>query len=228
MEPPPPPTTTTSEPTPNPSLPRLAVLTPSKSHPFQPPTKRIHTGADLPRFLSSLAYRDIGLFILQLNRALCPRKPTTPASKIQSFPLDAPRSDPPAIQGLRDLLTNVEGIIGEAPPEEGPRRFGNVSFRRWHDIVQQRVRGLLRKYLPRRMLEEWAPEEGVLGEDVVLAEVEGYFMGSWGSKERLDYGTGHELSFLAFLGCLWKLGAFGEEENGGEVERSLVLGVFEP
>ncbi|KAK4126880.1 Phosphotyrosyl phosphatase activator, partial [Parathielavia appendiculata] len=130
------------------------------------------------------------------------------------------------------LLRKVEGIIDEAPPEKGPRRFGNVSFRRWHEILKGRVRGFLREYLPRSLWEAWGGLKEKEEEDAgLIAEVEGYFMGSWGSKERLDYGTGHELSFLAFLGCLWKLGAFYEGIEGdgeGEVERSLVLGLFQP
>jgi serine/threonine-protein phosphatase 2A activator len=223
MDPPPQPTPQRS----SPGFPRLAILPPSKTHPFQALSKRINTGADLPHFLSSLAYRDIGIFILQLNRALCPRKPSPGSStttKIQTFPLDAPRSDPEPVTQLRDLLHKVEAIIDEVPPEKGPRRFGNASFRRWGEVLESRVEELLREYLPGRVWEEWG--EGA------MVEVRGYFLGGFGSFERLDYGTGHELSFLAFLGGLWKLGVFGAEGEGeggdGEVERSLVLGVFEP
>ncbi|KAK4100510.1 Phosphotyrosyl phosphatase activator [Parathielavia hyrcaniae] len=124
-------------------------------------------------------------------------------------------------------------MIDEAPPEKGPRRFGNVSFRRWHEILQGSVRGLLREVLlgsvSGEVWEGWGGLDANEKDGGLVAEVEGYFMGSWGSRERLDYGTGHELSFLAFLGCLWKLGAFGDgAKGGGEVERGLVLGVFEP
>ncbi|KAK3303261.1 Phosphotyrosyl phosphate activator protein-domain-containing protein [Chaetomium strumarium] len=136
------------------------------------------------------------------------------------------------------MLGLVEGMIEEAPPEKGPRRFGNVSFRRWYGILGERVDKLLREYLPARMWEEWG--QGVKEkEEDLKEEVKAYFMGAFGSAQRLDYGTGHELSFLAFLGCLWKLGAFtpvrgeggateGDGDGDGEVERSVVLGVFEP
>ena len=62
-------------------------------------------------------------------------------------------------------------------------------------------------------------------------ELASYLLGGFGSSQRLDFGTGHELSFLAFLGCLWKLGGFtaGDEiSDDGRLERSIVLGVFEP
>ncbi|KAL2149335.1 hypothetical protein VTH82DRAFT_8683 [Thermothelomyces myriococcoides] len=269
MDPPPPPTKATSSPqsttsTQAVSHPRLAVLSPSKSHPFQTPSKKINTGADLSHFLSSLAYRDIGLFILQLNRALCPRKEETPSSsdapaesssssssssgsssstatntiaggrfssknearaKVRTFRLDTPRpADPETVVRLRELLRAAEAIIEEAPPEQGPRRFGNVSFRRWYAILESRADELLQGCLPDAVREAWGG--GAVG------EVKAYFLGAFGSAQRLDYGTGHELSFLAFLGCLWKLGAFRDDQGGGredgEVERSVVFGVFEP
>ncbi|AEO59053.1 hypothetical protein MYCTH_2306978 [Thermothelomyces thermophilus ATCC 42464] len=122
------------------------------------------------------------------------------------------------------MLRAVEAMIDEAPPEQGPRRFGNVSFRRWYGILEGRAEELLRGCLPDAVREAWG--------DGVVEEVKAYFLGGFGSAQRLDYGTGHELSFLAFLGCLWKLGAFrdeqGREREDGEAERSLVLGVLEP
>ncbi|KAL9603818.1 MAG: hypothetical protein Q9219_000927 [cf. Caloplaca sp. 3 TL-2023] len=59
------------------------------------------------------------------------------------------------------------------------------------------------------------------------AELGPYFLGAFGSAQRLDYGTGHELSFLAFLGCIWKLGGFESSSSGNE-ERGIVLGIIEP
>ena len=57
----------------------------------------------------------------------------------------------------------------------------------------------------------------------LVDELKFYLLGSFGSAQRLDYGTGHELSFLAFLGALWKLNAFEEGE-----ERGIVVGVVQP
>lgn len=83
------------------------------------------------------------------------------------------------------------------------------------------MRELLETYLPKQVLSA--------GEWDVLDEVTPYFMGGFGSAQRLDYGTGHELSFLAFLGCIWKLGGFTREaSDDGALERSIVIGVVEP
>ncbi|KAL2019899.1 hypothetical protein VTK56DRAFT_9074 [Thermocarpiscus australiensis] len=257
MDPPPPPsskspssepaTTPSTSSTATPLLPHLPILTPSPAnkHTFLRPAKRINTGADLAHFLSSRAYRDLGAFLLQLNRALCPRRSsssppddatttttttttTRNTTKFRSFPLDAPRADPAPVTRLREMLGRAEALIDEAPPEEGPRRFGNASFRRWYELLEERAEGWLGEYLSEELLLWGEEEDGGTGP---VEEVKAYFLGAFGSPQRLDYGTGHELSFLAFLGCLWKLGVFaghGESKGDGEVERSVVLGVFEP
>jgi serine/threonine-protein phosphatase 2A activator len=97
-----------------------------------------------------------------------------------------------------------------------------VSFRAWYDIVRERVPALLDQYLPAEVLAFQSSSDVS-----AKTELEAYLIGSFGSSQRLDYGTGHELSFLAFLGCIWKLGAFPASQDG-EQERGIVLGVIEP
>jgi serine/threonine-protein phosphatase 2A activator len=200
-----------------PKLNSLEILDLSSPPEFTKPAKRINEGPDVARFLTSLAYRDIGVFILQLNRALCPRhQPSSPLPR--TFPLSSKPPTSPSVQTLQALLAKIESFIDEAPPDPGPRRFGNVSFRKWHTIFEERLDGLL--------------GEGLLGETLKVGkakeEVSSYLLGGFGSVQRLDYGTGHELSFVAFLGCLWKLGYFKDGEQGGEIEREIVLKVIEP
>ncbi|KAF4949093.1 hypothetical protein FSARC_13589 [Fusarium sarcochroum] len=197
----------------------LEVLDLSSPQAFTVPSKRINEGPDVARFLTSLAYRDIGIFILQLNRALCPRNQSS-SPLPRTFPLTSKPPTSPSVQTLQTLLSKIESFIDEAPPDPGPRRFGNVSFRKWYAIFEERLDGLL--------------GEGLLGETFQVGnggakeEVSSYLLGGFGSVQRLDYGTGHELSFVAFLGCLWKLGYFKDGEQGGEIEREIVLKVIEP
>jgi serine/threonine-protein phosphatase 2A activator len=117
-------------------------------------------------------------------------------------------------------------MIEEAPADTGPRRFGNISFRKWYEILESRVHGLLHNYLPKTVLEFiTASADGVS----VLDELTPYLLGGFGSPQRLDYGTGHELSFLAFVACIWKLGGFTSEDSAdGALERSIVIGIIEP
>ncbi|KAJ4013109.1 Serine/threonine-protein phosphatase 2A activator 1 [Fusarium irregulare] len=202
-----------------PKLNALEVLDLSSPPAFTKPSKRINEGPDVARFLTSLAYRDIGVFILQLNRSLCPRNQSS-LPLPRTFPLNSKPPTTPSVQTLQALLEKIGSFIDEAPPDPGPRRFGNVSFRKWYAIFEERLDALL--------------GEGLLGETLKVGdgkakeEVSSYLLGGFGSVQRLDYGTGHELSFVAFLGCLWKLGFFKDGEQGGEIEREIVLKVIEP
>lgn len=203
------------------------VVDPS-THSFTVPVKKIHDGPDVSFFLASLAYRDIMTFMTQLNRSMVPRKVDgSDGKEYQTWDSDsrsAQFSSP--VQKLRDLIAELDSLIADAPPDTGPRRFGNVSFRKWYTLVEARVRDLLNKYLPQHVLgcgsSTTSPRETGAVEELQI-----YLLGSFGSPQRLDYGTGHELSFLAFLGCIWKLGGFATAEQGVD-ERGIVLGVFQP
>lgn len=219
------------------NLPQLEILNPSVPHSFSAPAKCINDGPDVARFLTSKGYRDIGVFVMQLNRALCPRK--SPSGPSKTFPLvGGNREDTAAVRKLRDLLDRTAKFIDDAPPDPGPRRFGNISFRKWYQLLEDNIDALLKEFVDAGVLNFGASEDtaaqhpGASGEDTQTAgaidELRAYFLGGFGSPQRLDYGTGHELSFLAFLGCLWKLGVFKDGVQGGEIERSIVLGVFEP
>ncbi|CAK7241152.1 MAG: Serine/threonine-protein phosphatase 2A activator 1 [Sporothrix thermara] len=248
------------------------------AHTFLRPSKRIHDGPGVARFLVSKAYRDIGLFVMQLNHALCPRRKAVTAvaaassgsgigsgicssglataSNTTTFTLQSPKrsDDPPSVQRLQALLERITAIIDEAPPDPGPRRFGNASFRIWHKLLTERVEnGLLEEFITiegygasavtqeetKATTKDNEPGDDTEAENegdnserpaTAMDEVRAYFLGSFGSAQRLDYGTGHELSFLAFLGCLWKLGVFADGDPGADgeaVERSIVFGALE-
>ena len=144
------------------------------------------------------------------------------SEKAKEWTLEDPEVVLPSIvQNLAQLLAALDAIIDSTPPDPGPRRFGNVSFRKWYAEVERVMPDLLNQHLPAETLSsnsdsQIAPRE----------ELQAYLMGSFGSAQRLDYGTGHELSFLAFLGGLWKLGAFPTSTDGSS-ERAIVLGVIE-
>ncbi len=195
---------------------------------FVKPVKKIHDGNDVTTFLRSQAYHDITNFILQLNRSMYPTVVPNDESRqgnTQVWEVGSPTvTYSSAVNSLKDLLSTLEDIIEEAPPDTGPRRFGNVSFRKWYSIMETRLPALLKAYLPPKLLAvRGDSSEGTSAS----TELEAYLLGSFGSPQRLDYGTGHELSFVAFLACMWKLDAFDQKERGAE-ERGIVLGVIEP
>ncbi|KAJ6073127.1 hypothetical protein N7467_011212 [Penicillium canescens] len=201
----------------------LSTLDPSAPHVFTAPTKKIHDSQDVSAFLTSKAYTDIMTWLLQLNRSMFPLKLGDGTSQSWVINSDAIQFSAP-IRQLQRLLLSLEDIIQEVPPDTGPRRFGNISFRRWCEVVESRASDLLKECLPAELLQKMSPD----GHGVTAGEeLKAYLVGSWGSGQRLDYGTGHELSFLAFLGGLWKLNAFPKAEPGVE-ERAIVIGVIQP
>ncbi|GAP88307.1 putative serine threonine-protein phosphatase 2A activator 1 [Rosellinia necatrix] len=211
-------------------LPTLEILDPTSPHVFLSPTKQINDGPDVAKFLTSKAYRDIGMFVLQLNRAMCPRKSKGDdgKDKIQTFLIGSEYETRPAesIRRLQQMLAKIEAFIDETPPDQGPRRFGNTSFRKWYQLLEGQIAALLEEHIPESALRQGSG--GDKEQATAQVELAAYLLGAFGSAQRLDYGTGHELSFLAFLGCLWKLGAFQDGNPNGDIERSIVLGVFEP
>lgn len=201
----------------------LPTLDPSVSHAFAEPRKTINESQDVSTFLTTKAYVDIMTFLLQLNRSMFPTK--FPDGSVHAWPLNSGATEfSVPVRQLQGLLSNLEAIIEEAPPDTGPRRFGNVSFRKWHQIVESRTSELLEECLSPEVLQAKSSDPNGT---TVKAELKAYFLGSWGSAQRLDYGTGHELSFLAFLGGIWKLNGFPKTTPGVE-ERAIVLGVIQP
>lgn len=223
----------TSTPTASPSrFATLEILDPNTPRTFARPSKQINDGPDVASFLVSKAYRDIGTFVLQLNRAMCPRKVRGEdgKDKTETFEVGSKLETQPAesVRQLQRMLASIESYIDEAPPDTGPRRFGNVSFRKWYKLLEDRVSDLLREYIPAAVLQFGSSSQQSPDDPTAEDELKAYLLGAFGSPQRLDYGTGHELSFLAFLICLWKLGAFADGEPNGGIERNIVLGVFEP
>ena len=202
---------------PGPILDRLGE---NAKHKFATPSKKVNDGDDLTFFLSSTAYRDLMTWILQLNRSMFPTKDAD--GEIQQSRLDSPPPCSDSVKYLRNLIDDLANLIKKAPPDTGPRRFGNVAFRTWYKLVEEDADTLCEIHLGHHL----GSYDGSSHAETIAAkkeELKIYLLGSFGSAQRLDYGTGHELSFLAFLGCLWKLNAFEHGE-----ERAIVMSVIQP
>lgn len=57
--------------------------------------------------------------------------------------------------------------------------------------------------------------------DWVIPEIAVYLVHSFGNKKRIDYGTGHEAHFIAFLLCIKEVGCISEDDFS-----ALILNVF--
>lgn len=213
------------------NVPSLSLLSKTQPQTFIAPLKKINEGHDVSAFLVSKAYGDIMTFLLELNRAMFPLHikdgSTSGQKRVQTWDLGCQAVEfSETVQKLRRLLEALDRIIDEVPPDPGPRRFGNASFKKWYQTVEEQTSDLLKSHLPESTLQH--PHESEVKAE---AELSSYFLGSFGSSQRLDYGSGHELSFLAFLGCIWKLGGFSlpdEHSTSGNEERAIVLGLIVP
>jgi len=80
-------------------------------------------------------------------------------------------------------------------------RFGNKAFRNWLDKVISNVDSEL-------TIIAAGGNQNFKNFERAIPEIREYLIESFGSYERLDYGTGHELNFFIFLYCMCKIGIY--------------------
>ncbi|XP_020281988.1 serine/threonine-protein phosphatase 2A activator-like [Pseudomyrmex gracilis] len=160
----------------------------SNEHKFIVPKKCIKVPADLAVWQKSEAYFEYLGFILALNEA------------VKEKPLDYQCPQSASVDNVIQMLSKFDEWITEIPPTEQPQRFGNKSFRIWHERLQQNAIEELKQVLPEELHR-------------AIAEIVEYLYESFGNPTRIDYGTGHEMAFLMFLCCMFKIGAFKEDDK---------------
>ncbi|KAG7271967.1 hypothetical protein CRUP_023847, partial [Coryphaenoides rupestris] len=104
------------------------------------------------------------------------------------------------VEKLLDLLETLDRWIDETPPVDQPSRFGNKAYRTWYGKLDQEAEALVSTLLP--------------GHSAAAAqEVAVYLKEAVGNATRIDYGTGHEAAFAAFLCCLCKVGVLTADDQ---------------
>ncbi|KAF9173950.1 Serine/threonine-protein phosphatase 2A activator 2 [Mortierella sp. AD010] len=162
---------------------------------FVVPRKEILTKEDLELFHASTTYANLFDLLEALNESVVGVVSTA----------DCYESE--VVKGMLETLDLVNDITEEYPPEAGHEsRFGNPAFRKFYDQV-----GLSAPAWMERLVQ---PKEAI-------PEVTKYFVECWGNRKRIDYGTGHEASFLAWLYCFHKLGLIKQEDY-----KAVVIKVF--
>ncbi|CAH0477123.1 unnamed protein product [Peronospora belbahrii] len=151
------------------------------------PTRAIFTQSDLHHFLGSPAQQMILVFVKHLNES------------VKSKRISSDYEVSPNVQKAVDLLNEVNSWIVEIPPIDQPMRFGNKAFRIFYDRVIERTR---------TMQENMLPEE----KRGAVIELAAYLDDSFGNRVRIDYGTGHETSFIVWMCCLHKIGFFKQSD----------------
>ena len=153
---------------------------------FSTPAKRIFDTQTTQDFQSSLAIHRIKYHL---------HKYTTLMSHCADPDPHATASSIPMVTGLMAVLDRFAQLIDDTPPLPGPRRYGNLACREWHHKLDEHLAQWIRDVLPAEY-------------HAVVPELQYYLGNSFGSSTRLDYGTGHELSFVATVAALDLLGLF--------------------
>uniref|UniRef100_A0A2J8UJN4 Serine/threonine-protein phosphatase 2A activator n=1 Tax=Pongo abelii TaxID=9601 RepID=A0A2J8UJN4_PONAB len=186
------------------------------------PKKEIHTVPDMGKWKRSQAYADYIGFILTLNEGVKGKKLTFEyrvsemwnevheekeqaakqnVSCDECIPLPrAGHCAPEAIEKLVALLNTLDRWIDETPPVDQPSRFGNKAYRTWYAKLDEEAENLVATVVPTHLA-------------AAVPEVAVYLKESVGNSTRIDYGTGHEAAFAAFLCCLCKIGVLRVDDQ---------------
>ncbi|XP_065203435.1 serine/threonine-protein phosphatase 2A activator-like [Planococcus citri] len=163
------------------------IMLPNADHEYVQPKKAVHNESMMKEWENSEAYNEYFGFIKAMNIA------------VRGKPLSYECHTSEITLGIISLLKSLDQMVTETPPIDQPQRFGNKAFKIWYEKLQKEAGTLLKENLP----EEFHKS---------LPEIADYLTESFGNSTRIDYGTGHEMSFCMFLCCLFKIGAFKEED----------------
>lgn len=137
--------------------------------------RRILTKEDLAAFETSDAYNAIIDFVARLADSV--RNTTLAGNAVPTEPA----------RRLASLVDQLAAWIADFPADAvGQSRFGNPNFRGWLSRVRDEGKELMKDTLG-------------LPETTGMEEAAEYLGNSFGSIQRIDYGTGHELHFICFL-----------------------------
>ncbi|PAV84625.1 hypothetical protein WR25_00722 [Diploscapter pachys] len=156
---------------------------------FVNPERKILNQFDLNPWFFSMAYTEYLQFLHTINDSV----------KGVKTSVDIPCSA--KIMALIDMLEEIQSWTKDFPPEEmEAQRYGNKAYRKWYDKFSQSVDSLLENVLPEEMR-------------AAVIELKAYLLDAFGNSTRIDYGSGHEMSFLVFCMCLYKIGYLEEGDH---------------
>lgn len=160
---------------------------------WQPARKQITSAEDLERFLHGSSAREFVSFILAVCEACTGKK----LSQLSQNPS-------PLVQGMASMLDQLQAWVAEIPPVQQSLRYGNPAFKTWHARLVERAEELLKGVMPAHM-------------HGAAKELVPYLTEAFGNATRIDFGTGHETTFVALLFCLSRLGLVAQSDCGALV-----------
>ncbi|CAG8814077.1 28844_t:CDS:2, partial [Dentiscutata erythropus] len=163
---------------------------------FIEPKKQINDQNNINKYTTSEAYIRLTRFIELLNESVVNKKISDPCFVSE------------LVQKVLDSLDTIMSWIDEIPPLPTSQRFGNKAFRDWVARLEQNASTIHRDILPPQFHDS-------------IIELTPYLTGGFGNATRIDYGSGHELSFVSWICCMHLLDLFQEQDYS-----ALVLRVF--
>ncbi|KAG7195036.1 Serine/threonine-protein phosphatase 2A activator 2 [Scheffersomyces spartinae] len=146
------------------------------------PVSRIVTQQDLTKWTESSTLDDVLTFVVDLQNLVEGKENNDKTATSET------------LLGilLMKLLDATDALIDTNPVEheKDVSRFGKIEFRLFYDDVATLD---LSRYLPQVPTTD------------AIEELQTYYGESWGNRQRIDYGLGHELNFICFLYCLKQL-----------------------
>jgi hypothetical protein len=222
----------------------------STTQDVSPPRRFIFNEVDMDAFRRSKAKKEL-LGLVQAMGKSCEAEALDdydPAAKLRHLS--------PAMACLHGSLTQMEEWLQEIPPDQKLQaRFGNPAFRQWHGRLKGRSKSIVmalldcqRQYPPKDNDQDYDDEtldlcsrkgaEAAASDSIadvpetdekLVVELTAYLHDAFGHPVRLDYGTGHESSFMVFLYALCKKNCFGntpDEPPSRQCLKSVALAIF--
>ncbi|KAF1927757.1 serine/threonine-protein phosphatase 2A activator 2 [Didymella exigua CBS 183.55] len=152
------------------------------AHSYTHPSRRILSPEDHQLFLGSATCTLVQAFIFAIADSVQDR----PVSSIK----DSDITD--TVGKITRILQAAETLQAECPPEDTGSRFGNPVFRTFLDKIEA-------------ALPSWHAQLG-LDDAAQVDEISTYLLHAFGNRQRIDYGSGHELNFFLWLLCLNRCG----------------------
>ena len=158
-------------------------------HKFVATSKKITHPDLLNTFLNGKTYALIMNYIKMLQNSVKGKS----NSQVQ-------KSTNPCFLGLEKLFDQLDVFFNEIPLSTKEQRFGNTAFKVFRDKVEKNYDDLLKLVLVPKY------------DSGLALELKNYLLDCFGSYQRLDYGTGHELNFLCFILVLFCCGYYKEAD----------------
>eukprot|EP01080_Neovahlkampfia_damariscottae_P008492 gene8492-316_t len=155
------------------------------------PVRRLFEREQLTDWLKSKAYSELYNFI-ELMGEVIKSKPISIEVELSTTTLK-----------IIEIIQEIGSLIKEFPPTGNTSRYGNIVFRDFFAEICKRSDDYMISILKTKdeKIEHWK-----------IVELSSYFKESFGNNTRIDYGTGHEAAFTAWMYVLHKMNLISKTE----------------